>query len=521
MRVTLSIPAISLVMAIALVSPALGSHICAALPPYSLTNAVQQHPELQQAYDTVKANAVATWYTDRGGPSQIPDLLAQCQGDIPSIVIYGLPDKDCGDGGFSQSGDNKNADMYRTWIQTLVGQVGQRQVIYVLEPDAVGLVAAGGCGVQKGYLQNLKVAVGLLASNANAHIYVDVASWADQNQAVNALVELKTAGRLNGIAINTANYRPTSELNDLCQSYSTATGGLHCVLDVSRNFNGSPQNEWCNARSAGMGSPPTDATNHPLVDYHLWIKVPGESDGECTGRSSDAMVGPAAGQFFLDGFKSLWNQGYYVVTMGLPKIREGRVSKSNTAPSSSTSPSHPSKDSPEPTYEGVKLYAQCGGLRYTGATKCKQGLDCHRWNEWYSQCISPDVGRIRAKTSVVTSPESTNFTNPPITLHQVPAWHPCGGVNYTGPTECIDGYECKSTDDDLSQCVEQVVAADQRIAAWQQCGGVDYYGSSTCVSGFVCKPTDDNYSQCVAIATPTSVAKNPASHRQSELRVPA
>ncbi|ETV73955.1 hypothetical protein H257_11272 [Aphanomyces astaci] len=511
MRVTPSIPAISLVMAIALVSPALGSHICAALPPYSLTNAVQQHPELQQAYDTVKANAVATWYTDRGWPSQIPDLLAQCQGDIPSIVIYGLPDKDCGDGGFSQSGDNKNADMYRTWIQTLVGQVGQRQVIYVLEPDAVGLVAAGGCGVQKGYLQNLKVAVGLLASNANAHIYVDVASWADQNQAVNVLVELKTAGRLKRNRHQHCQLPPYQRVKRLVPIVLDGDGWVALCLGRVAQFQRLAPERMVQCSVGGDGVAP----------HRRYQPSFGESDGECTGRSSDAMVGPAAGQFFFDGFKSLWNQGYYVVTMGLPKIREGGVSKSYTAPSSSTSPSHPSKDSPEPTYEGVKLYAQCGGLRYTGATKCKQGLDCHRWNEWYSQCISPDVGRIPAKTSVVTSPESTNFTDPPITLHQVPAWHPCGGVNYTSPTECLDGYECKSTDDDLSQCVEQVVAADQRIAAWQQCGGVDYYGSSTCVSGFVCKPTDDNYSQCVAIATPTSVAKNPASHRQSELRVPA
>ncbi|KAF0703549.1 hypothetical protein As57867_007583, partial [Aphanomyces stellatus] len=140
---------------------------------------------------------IASWYTDRQA-DQMGDLLNQCKDSIPSIVIYGLPDKDCGDGGFSQGGANKNADMYKAWIQKLVDQVGTREVIYVFEPDAIGLVAANGCGVQKGYLANMKMALGLLASNPNAHIYADVASWADQAGAIKALNDLKSAGNLKG-----------------------------------------------------------------------------------------------------------------------------------------------------------------------------------------------------------------------------------------------------------------------------------------------------------------------------------
>lgn len=68
---------------------------------------------------------------------------------------------------------------------------------------------------------------------------------------------------------------------------------------------------WCNAPGRGLGPRPTTRTGHPLVDAFLWIKVPGESDGEC-GRNLIApdpswpsgwdvawgQVDPPAGQWF-------------------------------------------------------------------------------------------------------------------------------------------------------------------------------------------------------------------------------
>ncbi|KAF0682998.1 Aste57867_24915 [Aphanomyces stellatus] len=365
------------------------------------------------------------------------DLLNQCKDSIPSIVIYGLPDKDCGDGGFSQGGANKNADMYKAWIQKLVDQVGTREVIYVFEPDAIGLVAANGCGVQKGYLANMKMALGLLASNPNAHIYADVASWADQAGAIKALNDLKSAGNLKGVAINTSNYRGTSELNALCQTYSSATGGLHCVFDVSRNFNGSPQNEWCNAKSAGMGAPPTAETGNPLVDYHLWIKVPGESDGECTGRGPDAAVGPSAGAFFYDGFKSMWNQGYYVKEKKLPVIGGNWPAPSSSSPSPSTSSpsvspgkSTPAPATPSPSSNGAAAqpWAQCGGAQFNGPTQCTSGYTCKKWNDGYSQCI------------VMTQEV------------QVETWGQCGGKSYTGAVKCKSTDSCVVRNDYYHQC---------------------------------------------------------------------
>ncbi|KAH8430903.1 uncharacterized protein LDX57_008567 [Aspergillus melleus] len=35
-----------------------------------------------------------------------------------------------------------------------------------------------------------------------------------------------------------------------------------------------------------------------------------------------------------------------------------------------------------------KPYAQCGGLNFQGATACPEGYTCHKYNPYYSQCIS-------------------------------------------------------------------------------------------------------------------------------------
>ncbi|WP_219722006.1 glycoside hydrolase family 6 protein [Microbacterium aurantiacum] len=88
----------------------------------------------------------------------------------------------------------------------------------------------------------------------------------------------------------------------------------HFVIDTSRNGLGTwtpaevypdPQ-VWCNPPDRGLGERPTTATGDELIDALLWIKVPGESDGECyrgTGGPEDPARGgidPAAGQWFAE-----------------------------------------------------------------------------------------------------------------------------------------------------------------------------------------------------------------------------
>ena len=86
----------------------------------------------------------------------------------------------------------------------------------------------------------------------------------------------------------------------------------HCIIDTSRNYNGpSLDNQWCNLISAGIGKLPTKNTNSDFIDYLLWLKPQTELDGNCLGFSNSYQTQKNAGDFDLEYFKMLWNQGIF------------------------------------------------------------------------------------------------------------------------------------------------------------------------------------------------------------------
>lgn len=61
------------------------------------------------------------------------------------------------------------------------------------------------------------------------------------------------------------------------------------------------------------------------------------------------------------------------------------------APSSFTTAVRASTSSAAPVSSGAagsgKIYQQCGGINFTGATGCESGLTCKKWNPYYHQCV--------------------------------------------------------------------------------------------------------------------------------------
>jgi endoglucanase len=95
-----------------------------------------------------------------------------------------------------------------------------------------------------------------------------------------------------------------------------AAAATRFVVDTSRNGHGpwqppageypDPQ-DWCNPPGRGLGVRPTAATGSDLLDAYLWVKTPGESDGECTRGEGPAgttvdpewgIIDPRAGAWF-------------------------------------------------------------------------------------------------------------------------------------------------------------------------------------------------------------------------------
>ncbi|HET9896975.1 MAG TPA: glycoside hydrolase family 6 protein [Streptosporangiaceae bacterium] len=86
------------------------------------------------------------------------------------------------------------------------------------------------------------------------------------------------------------------------QNMGNAVATTHFVIDTSRNGDG-PNNmqsfaaapfdqpasvigtlasgNWCNPPDSGLGLRPTADTSVPLLDAYLWVKTPGQSDGQC------------------------------------------------------------------------------------------------------------------------------------------------------------------------------------------------------------------------------------------------
>jgi endoglucanase len=220
------------------------------------------------------------------------------EGAFPLFISYNVPKRDCGQ--YSAGGADKG-QAYKDWITKFADGIGDRRAAVILEPDSLGLLKK--ClseADQKERLELLRFAVHAFESHKNTAVYIDAgnAGWID---APDMAERLKGAGidEADGFALNVSNYKTTEASIKYGKEISKRVGGKHFVIDTSRNGNGPPDVQgdveaaWCNPAGRALGSRPTTDTHEPLVDAFLWLKKPGESDGECNG-------GPKAGVFWLE-----------------------------------------------------------------------------------------------------------------------------------------------------------------------------------------------------------------------------
>jgi len=188
---------------------------------------------------------------------------AKAEGAVPVFVAYNVPGRDCGQ---HSAGGLADDDAYKRWIRRIAAAIDKDSAVIILEPDALPLLDK--ClnpEQQEQRMALIKDAVRVLRQNPKTIVYID-SGHAVWKPAEIMAERLKKAGidEAHGFALNTSNYGPTDQNIAFGKKVSSLAGNA-----------------------------PTTDTGDPIVDAFLWLKRPGESDGECNG-------GPKAGVFWTE-----------------------------------------------------------------------------------------------------------------------------------------------------------------------------------------------------------------------------
>jgi endoglucanase len=290
---------------------------------------------------------------------------ASAKGTVPVLVAYNVPGRDCAQ--YSAGGAATGTD-YRAWIDGFVSGLGTGRAVVILEPDGLALLPSDcGQPDTYGRVGLINYAAHALAADANASVYLDAghSAWHSVGDMATRLAAAGVAD-VAGFFLDVSNYRAVNyettygtwiskciafatnpeeggwrlghydwcasqyyspfgpvDPNDISTWHYTddwyaanlghAVPTTHFVIDTSRNGQGpwtpgahpaGDAQDWCNPPGRGLGNLPTADTGVPLLDAYLWIKIPGQSDGQCTRWTTgplDPVRGiqdPPAGQWF-------------------------------------------------------------------------------------------------------------------------------------------------------------------------------------------------------------------------------
>ncbi|GAA0928398.1 hypothetical protein GCM10009554_09900 [Kribbella koreensis] len=210
-------------------------------------------------------------------------------GKLPVLVFYHIPQRGCGGGEGASS-----TSAYRSWIDSMAAAIGKNPAVVILEPDALPQLDCLSSSAQTTRLSLLSYAVDQLRSSApNTWTYLD-AGHDDWTPAGTMAKWLKAAGVANarGFSLNVSNFQSTARNVSYANAVNAALGtSKHFVIDTSRNGNPLNGDDWCNPTGERVGVTPRTGGATGL-DLQLWVKPPGESDGDC-----GIGVGTDAGDF--------------------------------------------------------------------------------------------------------------------------------------------------------------------------------------------------------------------------------
>ncbi len=243
---------------------------------------------LQQKIETQpQAEWFGGWNSDVKNDVKNYTLKSNYAHKIPVLVTYNIPNRDCK--GYSKGGSADSAS-YENWINSFADGISGEAIV-ILEPDSVALIDCLNTSDRNIRFNLLSKAVQIL-KNRGAKVYIDAGhpGWHSSDEMVSRLQKANIAAS-DGFSLNVANFISTTQNINYGREISVKLNNKHFIIDTSRNGINPTNNEWCNPTGMALGEIPTINTGLDLVDGYLWIKRPGESDGNCNG-------GPSAGTFW-------------------------------------------------------------------------------------------------------------------------------------------------------------------------------------------------------------------------------
>jgi len=258
-------------------------------------------PAAQQGkrYKKIANKAQALWLGNEYYPTdQVKDIVkaytkrAKDAGKTPMLVVYSIPDRDCGQ---YSAGGLPGGKEYKQWIRQVAKGVRGSKPLLVLEPDAIPFYDEGACSNAGGRLKLMKFSSQQL-SKAGAWVYLD-AGHSDWTPWKDRWKMLRKAGvaHARGFSTNVSNFRPLKDEHKYAKYMvrklrKAGVKGVKYVVDTSRNGAKKPvSGDVINPTWARIGAAPK-LRFKGAFDGTLWIKHPGESDGTTNG-------GPSSGQW--------------------------------------------------------------------------------------------------------------------------------------------------------------------------------------------------------------------------------
>ncbi|MFC8570642.1 glycoside hydrolase family 6 protein [Streptomyces sp. NPDC057245] len=236
---------------------------------------------------------------------------AAAAGQVPILAAYAMYWRD---NGGESSGGAATPEAYKAWVDAFVAGLGDRPAIVIVEPDSLAQAEYLPTPEARATRYELSTYIAqALAARPRVQAYLDAgnATWLRPVQMAAQLIRGGVAATRR-IAIGVSNFDSTDISCQYGQQVVAALAaagvpGVTFVIDTARNGNGAMDDrgqhvDYCNPAGRRLGVPSSIGVGG--AEYLLWIKYPGDSDGQCGIAPADTPAGtfsPFLAERLIDG----------------------------------------------------------------------------------------------------------------------------------------------------------------------------------------------------------------------------